>query len=67
MLLVVGARVLLGIFQHSLKRQFVVDTTKAFNKGISNDDLGVATSLRAPVAVAAACIGHVALARVDIE
>ena len=66
MFLVVGTRVDGGIFQHGLEGEVVVDAAQAFGKGVGNDDFGIRTTLRAPVAVAATGIRHVALACVYI-
>ena len=65
-LLVVSTRVYCGILEHGLEGQLIVDATQLLRKGIGNDHLGIRTSLRATVAVAAAGIGHVVLACVYI-
>ena len=80
-LLVVGARVGFGVVDHGLQGEGVVDgcgegvdggcgchgPSEAFEEGVGDDDFGVAATLCAAVAVAAACVGHVALVFVDVE
>ena len=65
--LVVGTRIGLSILQHRLKGILVVDTLQSLHEGIGNHDLRIRAALRPAVAVAAAGIGHVALAPVDIQ
>ena len=67
MLLVVGPRIGFRIFQHGLEGEVVVDALDALDEGIGNDYLSVRTALGSSVAVAAAGIGHIALALIDIQ
>ena len=67
MLLVVGSGIGLGILQHRLQSQLIVDALQPLDVGIGYDDLCIRAALRPAVAVAAAGIGQIALPLVDVQ
>ena len=67
LLFFIAARRNVGIFQHQPKGFLVVDACQPFDEGIGNDHLGMTPTLCAPIAVAAAGIGHIAVVLSDID
>ena len=57
----------LGIFQHGLQRQLIIDAFQAACESLGHHYLAMRSSLRAPIAIATARVGHVALVEIDVE
>jgi len=55
----------IAVLEHSLQRLVIVDTFQSAGVSFGNHHVGMGASLRAPVAVTAACVGHVTFVAVD--
>ena len=53
------------VLEHCLQRLVIVDTFQSAGVSFGNHHVGMGASLRAPVAVTAACVGHVTFVAVD--
>ena len=56
-----------GIDEHTLQGILPIDAGETLRVSVGDDNLGIAAALRATIAVAASCIGHVAVAVADVE